>query len=225
MRWDNTESPSDRPRTNGQASVSEVLKLRDHDGSVIKQFTKNSDGSLTEETVSVTAAVARVVRGTVDTALSNDGSAVRIGNVTGVEAVDFAGADDGTEIAAFFLLHKDSIPAQDVVDNSDGTFDITFHPGANSIRTESDDSKLTFSETTAGADRETSLSSAGGGGGTYAVASNSPANGSDTAFTFTGTPKFVYQNGVMMNRLLTIEGNTATFDSAPQNGDDIEASV
>lgn len=65
----------------------------------------------------------------------------------------------------------------------------------------------------------------GSGGGTYEVATNSPADGVDDAFTFTSTPIVVFRNGVMETRLGTITTNTFTFDAAPNADDDIEALV
>jgi len=60
-------------------------------------------------------------------------------------------------------------------------------------------------------------------GGTFEAASNSPADGVDDEFTFTGTPVCVFRNGVNETRLGTIDGSTFTFDAAPDADDDIEA--
>jgi hypothetical protein len=60
-------------------------------------------------------------------------------------------------------------------------------------------------------------------GGTFEAAANSPADGVDDEFTFTGTPVCVFRNGVNETRLGTIAGSAFTFDSAPADGDDIEA--
>jgi hypothetical protein len=60
-------------------------------------------------------------------------------------------------------------------------------------------------------------------GGTFEAAANSPADGLDDEFTFTGTPVCVFRNGVNETRLGTIAGSAFTFDSAPADGDDIEA--
>jgi hypothetical protein len=96
--------------------------------------------------------VARVVRATIDTALSDNGSTVTVGALTGTEGVDFAGDDDGTEFAAWLDTQKETIPADTIARNDDGTIDITFPAGANDDATTSTDPKLTFHETTAGRD-------------------------------------------------------------------------
>ena len=62
-------------------------------------------------------------------------------------------------------------------------------------------------------------------GSTYEAAANSPADGVDTEFTFTGTPIMVFRNGVNETRLGTIAGSAFTFDSAPSASDDIEALI
>lgn len=62
-----------------------------------------------------------------------------------------------------------------------------------------------------------------GGGGSFEPAANSPADGVDTEFTFSGTPVMVFRNGVNETRLGTIAGSAFTFDSAPSADDDIEA--
>lgn len=65
----------------------------------------------------------------------------------------------------------------------------------------------------------------GGGGVTFEAAANSPADGMDDEFTFTGTPVMVFRNGVNETRLGTIAGSTFTFDSAPDADDDVEGLI
>ena len=149
MDWIRTNTPT----TTGTSvpTETEVLELKDLDGNVLKRFTKAADGSLTEESLTITAAVARVVQGTIDTALSNDDSVITLGNLIGTEGVDFAGDDDGTELIPWIAANIEKIPADHVTDDTGGQFSITMHPGANDAAFVSADSALTFAEVTAGA--------------------------------------------------------------------------
>lgn len=145
MRWDNTETPA-LEGTPTPAQV-EVLSLVDRDGNVLKTYTKSADGTLSETTQKVTPAVARVVTATIDTALSDDDSVLHFGNLVITEGVQIAGDDDGTELFPYLAAHLALIPAEDFVDNEDGTCDIIMRPGANDVAFSSGDSKLTFSDT------------------------------------------------------------------------------
>lgn len=116
--------------------------------------------------IDVTPAVARVVRGTCADQ-GTDGSVITVGGAeeatvysggTGTSAINH-GADAAGFAAEFpvWLTNGDNlslIPATSVVDNEDGTFDITFIAGsaANAIICETDDPNLTFEEITAGSD-------------------------------------------------------------------------
>ena len=150
MKFVSTEADT----TTGTATPGtiETMELKDHAGNVLKRFTKSADGSFTEENLTITAAVARVVQGTIDTALSNDDSVITLGGLIGTEGVDFAGDDDGTELIPWIAANIEKIPADSVHDDTGGQFSVTFHPGANSIPFVSGDAKLTFAETTAGVD-------------------------------------------------------------------------
>jgi hypothetical protein len=131
------------------------LELVDRDGSVLKTFTKGTDGSLSESTVDITPPVARVVTGTIDTALSGTPVAMRFGELrfsTVASGEGIPDDDDGTELIPYLAANAALIPADSVVDNEDLTFTITFHPGANGIPLVSGDAALTFVQDTAGAD-------------------------------------------------------------------------
>lgn len=65
----------------------------------------------------------------------------------------------------------------------------------------------------------------GGGGGSYEVATESPATGSNATFTFTGPPTLVFRNGVMEISEGSVAGDTFVFDSTPNLNDVIEGLV
>lgn len=158
MRWENSETKA-FSGTNSNA-FTEVLELKDRDDNVLKRFTKAVDGSLTEDTVSATPAVSRVVRGTIDTALSGTPAVLRFGNlvITTVAAGDgIPDDDDGTELIPYLAANKHLIPADSVVDDTGGVFTITFHPGANTLPVTSADAALTFAQVTAGSNAASSL--------------------------------------------------------------------
>lgn len=50
-------------------------------------------------------------------------------------------------------------------------------------------------------------------------------DGLNDEFVFTAPPILVFRNGVMEIRLGTVAGNTFTFDTPPETGDDIEGLV
>lgn len=62
---------------------------------------------------------------------------------------------------------------------------------------------------------------------TYEAATNSPADGEDVEFTFTGRVISVFRNGVNESRLGQFSENPLTFifDAVPDANDDIEALV
>lgn len=51
------------------------------------------------------------------------------------------------------------------------------------------------------------------------------ADGENNEFTFTSPPILVFRNGVMESRLGLVDGNVFTFDTPPEEGDDIEGLV
>lgn len=71
-------------------------------------------------------------------------------------------------------------------------------------------------------------SAVGSGGSSGTGSLEVPAgavNGSNADFVFSVSPILVFRNGVMESRRGTINGNTFTFDSPPETGDEIEGLV
>ncbi len=146
-----------------------------------------------------TAAISRVVRGTVVGTLGGlDAAEVHVGGLEGVEGTNFSDSDDGTELAAWINLNLASVPANSVVDNGDGTFDITFSPGttANAITFSSEDPALTFTQTTAGSNVSSVVNTS--------TVGQLPIFGQDVVnYTDTGTPLTVVEsdNGTTFTNL------------------------
>ena len=164
MRWRNTETPTFTGSTGSgnYPAIAETFDLVDSSGTVLKRYSKAVTGALTESTVEYTAPVARVVIGTVATALAGTPAAIRVGGLSFTTVASGAGVpddDDGTELAAYLQTNKNTIPADNVLDNEDGTFTITFLPGAraNDYPTTSADAQLTFAESVEGADATNAL--------------------------------------------------------------------
>jgi hypothetical protein len=63
-----------------------------------------------------------------------------------------------------------------------------------------------------------------GNGGTYEIPTGT-VNGINAAFVFSAPPILVFRNGVMETRLGSVSTNTFTFDTPPDEGDDIEGLV
>jgi len=72
----------------------------------------------------------------------------------------------------------------------------------------------------------TSFANLGSGGGLSApVTPTGSINGINASFVFPAPPKMIFRNGVMEYRLGSVAGNTFTFDTPPETGDDIEGYV
>lgn len=157
MDWVNRESPSYSGKAGKLPAMVEVMELRDRDGNVLKRYTKDAAGVLAEVVQETTPAIARVVVGTIDTELSGAPVVLQFGDIYITTGGDIPDDDDGTALGPFLEANAYLIPAESVVDNEDGTFDITFFPGANTIPLVSGDAALTFEETVEGVDAVVNL--------------------------------------------------------------------
>jgi hypothetical protein len=93
------------------------------------------------------------------------------------------------------------------------------------VDTGTDDAKFVTAKALADSDYIKEADLPASGGGSYEVATESPATGSNDTFTFSGPPVLVFRNGLMENRLGSVVGNTFVFDSAPNADDDVEGLV
>lgn len=126
------------------------------------------------------AAIPRVVRATA-TGVGTPGSSITVGGLTGLVGTAFAvGADAAgfaTNLRTWLNTNKATIPATTVVDNGDGTVDITFAAGvaANAYPTTENDANLAFTQTTPGSDAVETATLFGFD--TYMVGGQTPALG------------------------------------------------
>ena len=90
-------------------AFTEQMDLVDRDGRVLKRFAKSASGGFTESTVEVTPAVARVIVGTIDTALAGTPAVLQFGNLTVTTVASGDGVpddDDGTELIPSLAANK-----------------------------------------------------------------------------------------------------------------------
>lgn len=162
MQWRNRETPtfSGSAGTATGPAVVEAMELVDREGNILRAFSKDADGELSETARYVTPGVSRVVRGTIATALAGEPALLTFGNLSITTVASGAGIpddDDGTELIAYLEANKHLIPATTITDETNGVFTVTFYPGVNTQTVASADANLTFAEVTTGEDEATEL--------------------------------------------------------------------